>query len=306
MDQVPLLNNNLKSLIEEIVILNKMQKAFIQSSLGLLTLEEIENLNNYIDFLVAKENLSISFIAKAYNLIVQDTLREQIYFLRNKKYRYSTYAEVAGSVYLNDDYMTMYMYGLAITSFLWPQHCQMKRWFSERIPKNRNGKYLEIGPGHGYYFMDAQKKTSFEHFLGVDLSPTSIRLTKSILESGYFGKFSSYELQLIDFLSVDLKEKYDAVVMGEVLEHVENPVAFIKKINESSKQDAFIYITTVINAPAIDHIALFTNVEDLDKCVKEGGLKMKEYFLTASNNKLSVKENLKQLLPVNIAMVLQH
>ncbi|MEO5571600.1 MAG: class I SAM-dependent methyltransferase [Bacteroidia bacterium] len=306
MEQTILLNKNLKALLEEIVVLNKMQKSFIQSSLEALTPEEIENLNIYIDFLVTKESLEISYIAKCYDLIVKDTLREQIYFLRHKHYRYSTYEEVAGSVYLNDDYMTKYMYGLAITSFLWPQHCQMKRWFSDRIPKNRKGKYLEIGPGHGYYFMDAQKKTSFENFIGVDISPTSIRLTKSILESGFFGKFSNYELKLIDFLAVDLNEKYDAVVMGEVLEHVESPVAFIKKINKSSKQDAFIYVTTVINAPAIDHIALFTNVEDLDKCVNDGGLKLKEYFLTASNNKLSVEENLKKLLPVNIAMVLEH
>ena len=306
MEQALSLSKNLKSLIDEIVALNIMQKAFIQSCLESLTAEEIEHLNNYIDFLITKENLSVSFIAACYDLIVKDTLREQIYFLRHKRYRYSSYAEVAGSVYLNDDYMTKYMYGLAITSFLWPQHCQMKRWFSDRIPKDRKGKYLEIGPGHGYYFMDAQKKTSFESFTGVDISPTSIRLTKSILESGFFGKFSNYELKLIDFLAVDLQEKYDAVVMGEVLEHVENPVAFIKKINECSAGDAFIYITTVINAPAIDHIALFKNVEDLDTCVKDGGLKLKEYFLTASNNKLSVEENLKQLLPVNIAMVLQH
>lgn len=306
MEQIHSLNKNLKSLLEEVVALNKMQKSFIQSSLNALTQEEIANLNKYIDFLVTKENLDVSYIAKCYDLIVKDTLREQIYFLRNKRYRYSTYAEVSGSVYLNDDYMTKYMYGLAITSFLWSQHCQMKRWFSDRIPKNQKGDYLEIGPGHGYYFMDAQKKTAFENFTGVDISPTSIRMTQSILESGFFGRFSNYELNLMDFLSVALKKKYDAVIMGEVLEHVENPVAFIRKINESSKPDAFIYVTTVINAPAIDHIALFTNVEDLDRCVKEGGLKMKEYFLTASNNKLSVEENLRQLLPVNIAMVLEH
>jgi hypothetical protein len=57
-----------------------MQKLFIQCSFEPQASEVIENLNKYIDFLVTNENLEINYIAKCHDLIVKDTLHEQILF----------------------------------------------------------------------------------------------------------------------------------------------------------------------------------------------------------------------------------
>lgn len=294
------------ALMDEILVLNPLHKNFLDNAYSKLTESDKQSMETYLRFLIEVEKLEVKFIATAYDLIVKDTLREQMYFMRHKKYRYSTYDEVKGSVYLNDEYMTKYMFGLAITSFLWPQHQAIHKWFEKNMPLNKPGKYLEIGPGHGYYFMESLRKCAFDYYLGVDISPSSIRLTKSIISSGFFGNFDRYELLLTDFLAEGLNDKFDAVVMGEVLEHVENPAAFIAKIKQVSKPDAFIYITTVINAAAIDHIALFSNVDDLEKCINEGGLKVKDYLLTSSNPEMSTDEVIKAKLPANIALVLQH
>jgi 2-polyprenyl-3-methyl-5-hydroxy-6-metoxy-1,4-benzoquinol methylase len=294
------------ALFAEIARLNPRQEPFIQSSVALLNDEERESLCKYIDFLVTHEKLDLPYIASCYDTIVNDTLREQIYFTRHKKYRYSTYAEVAGSVYLNDDYMTRYMYGLAITGFLWPQHTQLKRWFLKQLPVDRTGNYLEIGPGHGYYFLAAQKLTAYSYFLGVDISPTSIRLTRSILDSGYSAGRRDYELRQANFLECDFDRQFDAVVMGEVLEHVEKPERFIERIRAVSRPGAFIYLTTAINAPAVDHIQLFSSVESVHDCVRAGGLNVKESFAISANPKLTLEDALKMLQPVNIAVVLEH
>ncbi len=299
------MSDTTRQLLDEVLRLNPMHKSFIGGSLRKLTNEERTGLDNYVEFLVGAEHLSVPYIASCYDLIVKDTFREQLYFMRNKRYRYSTYDEVKNSVYLNDTYMTRYMYGLAISAFLWPQHCEMKRWFSSRIPKERRGKYLEIGPGHGYYFMESIRKCAFDSYLGVDISPTSIRLTKSIIENELKGGAAKFELRQADFLSTDLNNEFAMIVMGEVLEHVENPSRFIAKIKEYAAPDAFIYVTTVINAAAIDHISLFTGVEDLENCIDEGGLRIREYLITSSNEAISVEDNLKEKLPVNIAMVLE-
>ena len=42
---------------------------------------------------------------------------------------------MAASVYHDRDYMDRYMYGLAITNFLWPNHVAMARFLRESLPK---------------------------------------------------------------------------------------------------------------------------------------------------------------------------
>src|SRR4030095_6992716 len=119
----------------------------------------------------------------------------------------------------------------------WPQHIAMKRWFLSRIPRDKHGHYLEVGPGHGYYFMAAQKKTSYDFFTVVDISPASVKMTKTILESGFFGTFKNYEITLGDFLSSELTKKFNAIIMAEVLEHVEEPEHFLQKVKRLSAAD---------------------------------------------------------------------
>ena len=135
------------------------------------------------------------------------------------------------------------------------------RFFKITIPKAKNGSYLEIGPGHGYFFYNALNFTAYTHFVGVDLSETSIQQTKSLAD----WKTPEKNIQLYqgDFFYSLLGEScFDAIIMGEMLEHVENPQDYLKKISLLAKQDAYIFITTCINAPAIDHIYQFKNLEE--------------------------------------------
>ena len=157
-----------------------------------------------------------------------DVIRETIYFKKHKHYRYSSFSEVANSVYYNDEYMSLYMHGLLITLFFWPNHLKLYRFFRQTLPKDKPGTYLEIGFGHGYFFMTALRDSAFTCFEGIDLSETSIRQTQSLIGNIQQGK--EVHLHCADFLNFDFKTKhYDAIVMGELLEHVENPEDFFKK-----------------------------------------------------------------------------
>ncbi len=300
---------NLKSdgpvqpLMREISRLNPMQTAFIESALRDLTADELQALESYLGF--CKEcGVETPYLAQCYDLIVRDTLREQVYFMRHKRYRYSTYAEVANSVYLNPEYMQKYMHGLALTSYFWPQHVALRRRFMKALPKERSGHYLEIGPGHGVYFMNAMRSSRFDSFEGVDISPKSIELTRKILTSGHFGRFENYNLLCQDFLTEKTsRDQYDAIVMGEVLEHVEQPEAFLRKISSLARPDAFIWITTVINAPAVDHLALFESDAALEKIVAQAGLSVREKLLIPYVGQ-TVANSLEKRLPMNIGLVL--
>jgi tRNA G46 methylase TrmB len=45
----------------------------------------------------------------------------------------------------------------------------------------RDSKYLEIGPGHGEYFVTAMQQTNFSEYVAVDISKTSVELTQNFI-----------------------------------------------------------------------------------------------------------------------------
>ena len=291
--------NTTDQLIELIGQSNKMQRKFLKESYNMIDGSSKEELNNYLTFCMSN-GLTLQYLADSYNLIVQDTLKEQVYFKKNGRYRYSTYQEVAGRVYLNPDYMSKYMYGLGITSYLWPQHIEYKSFYEKHFPFGKKGNYLEIGPGHGVFFKYALDKASFDEFVGVDISPTSLEMTKSILADKLD---SNIELIEADFLEFDSGDRYDAIVMGEVLEHVENPSDFMNKIYSLANDDCFIFITTCVNAPAIDHIQLFRYPSEIEQKFVEANLKIKESKYIPYGN-LTYEESMERKLPVNVAYIL--
>lgn len=293
----------LTELVTEIIGINPLQRSFIESSLKDVLDEEMADLGAYINYGLSQD-LSLNYLAQCYDLIVKDTLREQLYFQRHKRYRYSTFAEVARSVYFDDAYMRKYMHGLALTSYLWPNHREMHRYFARSIPKTQAGYYIEIGPGHGMYMMTAMRQSSYSLYEGIDLSPTSVDLTQALLGSGYFGLFKNYRVFEQDFLHNHLaKNHYRAVVMGEVLEHVEAPEEFLRRVYDITTGDAFIFITTPINAPAIDHIFLFDSFESIESIVVEAGLSIRDKLLVPYPGQ-TLQDSLSQALPVNAALIL--
>jgi len=300
---VTVAGDRIRQLTDAIVRINPLQRAFIAESLTDIRDDELRDLDAYIRF-AESAGVASGYLAESYDLIVKDTLREQMFFQRHGRYRYSTFDEVAGSVYFNEEYMRKYMHGLAITAYLWPNHRALHRYFVDTIPADDKGQYLEIGPGHGVFMMCAMRKTAYARFEGIDISPTSVEMTRTLLDSGFFGDFSNWQIVEQDFLASDMETGgYSAVVMGEVLEHVEDPGRFLRQINAVSRDDAFIFITTPINAPAIDHIYLFDSVGSIESLVVDAGLGVRDSLLVPYPG-LSVEESIAQKLPINVAMVL--
>jgi 2-polyprenyl-3-methyl-5-hydroxy-6-metoxy-1,4-benzoquinol methylase len=258
----------------------------------------------YLDFCTGK-GLTVPYLAECYLTIVEDTLEEQIYFMKHKEYRHKTLQEVADKVYFDPVYMNRYMYGLAITGFLWPNHLSIVRFFKETLPGDKQGAYLEVGPGHGHFMMTAMEVGSFDEFLGVDISATSIEQTRSIIDHFAPKNAEKVRLELRDFLAVDdLPDgSFDAIVMGEVLEHVEEPEKFLQRIAQLAKPDAHIYITTCINAPAIDHIYLWRTIESLEEMIRDNGLRIERHHYLPYTGK-SLAEAQQAELPINVAYVL--
>ncbi len=296
------MNHLLDEFVEKLIRAIPMQARSIDAALRELTPDELSGLQAYVLFCTS-EGVSVDDLVTAYQTITQDTLTEQIHFKRAGHYRHSTFAEVAETVYFNPAYMSRYMYGLALTLYLWPNHRQMARFFERSIQHRKGDRYLEIGPGHGVFFRTAIRKSSYRHYLGVDISPTSLELTRRLVaaETDLTGL---WDLQLADFLEQDdLQPGFDAVVMGEVLEHVETPLAFLTRIRELAKPGAFIFVTTAVNAPAVDHIFLFSSVDDVVALCRAASLEVVEIEAPPYMG-CTMEETVRLRLPINVALVL--
>jgi 2-polyprenyl-3-methyl-5-hydroxy-6-metoxy-1,4-benzoquinol methylase len=290
------------SLVDEITEQYPVHRAFLEQAIGTATPEEVDQLAGYLEFCLSK-GLTLDYLTESYLTILGDTLDEQLYFRDHGNYRHSTFAEVAESVYHDRDYMDRYMYGLAITNFVWPNHVAMARFLRETLPRDKAGRYLEVGPGHGFLLLSAIEIGSFDDFLGVDLSAASVEQTQTIVD--HFHPDAPARVELQDFLEADdlAPGSFDAIVMGEVLEHVEQPEVFLRRIAELAKDDAFIFITTCINAPAVDHIYLWRSTDELEEMIEASGLSIKEPLRLPYEGK-SLEESREQALPINVAYVL--
>lgn len=224
----------------------------------------------YFDFL-KKENKTLDYAVDCYLNMISDVNIETVEFVRTGKYTSSTFEEVNKRVYAKPETMEYYMHGLIMSQFLWKHHYEMYDYFVNELPayKDRIKSYLEVGAGHGLTLSKALEilnpGTSFSV---VDISETSIALAKNFVNDSRV----SYNLRnVFEFKN---EEKYDFITMGEVLEHVEDPLMLLKKLNEMLNDDGHVFFTTPTNAPAIDHISLFNNVDEIRDLVKAAGFEI--------------------------------
>jgi 2-polyprenyl-3-methyl-5-hydroxy-6-metoxy-1,4-benzoquinol methylase len=295
-------------LVEAIRRIDPLQGPFLDRSLGSLRPADFRMLERYIELCVAR-GYSLDDLAEAYRTICADMRKEQLYFARCGEYRHSRYQDVADSVYRDEDYMARYMHGLALTTFLWPSHLRMKDFFLAKLPCDRDGRYLEIGPGHGLFFLNAVQQSGYDYFEGIDISERSVELTSSILAAAEVDS-SRYRIHCGDFLARDFSgaegnepRPFDAIVMGEVLEHVERPGDFLKRIHQLAAPDSFVYVTTCVNAPAVDHIYLFRNPQEVASLASDAGFAVVDELLVP-HAELDLEETQRLALPINMALVL--
>ena len=156
------------------------------------------------------QKIDFNYAIKAYLKLCTDMMVSQKYFNKFKKYQIEDEKIAYKKVYDNIHEMKSYMIGVAISQFLWPTHYAMYSFFIEKIIKEnfKIKNYLEIGPGHGLFLLQAlknlNKSTKFEI---VDISKTSIQITKSIVESLIKNNKDKFIIILVLTLKCNKKNK---------------------------------------------------------------------------------------------------
>lgn len=103
-----------------------------------------------------------------------------------------------------------------------------RRHFSPHVPTNKQAKILEIGCGYGRYVKGLQDE-GYTQVQGVDISEEQIKYAQEQL-----GLDSVQRADALTYLE-ERNEKYDCVLIIDVLEHLEvdYSIALLRKVREA-------------------------------------------------------------------------
>ena len=210
--------------------------------------------------------------ARSYNRMCMDFLKEQIRFKKTGKYLISDSAVANEEVYSKPEVMRYYMIGLLLSYMFWPNHYAILRFLDGHLKGRTIKHYLEIAPGHGLFTTHAIRHSPGLEATLVDISPTSIEVSKSILEA--FGvDVRKLRFQQGDFLKVEHDTSgFDFISMGEVLEHVNEAGAFLARAAGLLLREGVMFMTTCANCPALDHVYHFRNIREIRALIASADL----------------------------------
>lgn len=213
---------------------------------------------------------------ESYRWLCEVFNEEQIYFVRYKKYRHSSFAEVNESVYSNKEFMRKYMEGLLVSQLFWQNHAKSYIFHSNFVDSLQPGyRYLEIGPGHGLYLATVAKQSACSLAEAWDVSAESLIQTESSIERLNVTRPVKLVQRDVQAGSKDqAAEQFDVIVICEVLEHLEQPGLVLENLRSFLAPGGKILINVPINSPAPDHIFQLESMNDVVALVETAGLKI--------------------------------
>lgn len=218
------------------------------------------------------KGIKVKQIAEDYLHMVIDMRNEMKYFQQEGEYSCKSEKEAYVNYYSNPDVMRYYMNALVISHILWSHHFKMIQFFRSLTSKYGefgNGReiILDVGAGHGLFSKTIiETMPNYKRIDVMDISDESLNMAHAFLGD-----------DRIEYIKQDIKTflpfyKYDIVIMGEILEHMDDPLAVLKHASTLLSKDGVIWITVPTNAPAIDHIYLFRNKMDVLRLIDDAGL----------------------------------
>lgn len=195
-------------------------------------------------------------------------------FDKTGRYEPKTYDQAAAEVYQNEQYMhTLYLPGIYLSHFLWRHHFMQHLYFLDQfVPKVKahgGTTYYDVGVGTGFYLREMLRRIPGLRGHGFDLSPSSLSYTDRMVTA--FGLRDRCTLNLQNILTDPPSPPASFLTNVEVLEHLEDPLAFLKGLNKLLAPGGLGMITAAVTAPNADHIYLYNSVDELVAQAMEAG-----------------------------------
>jgi len=211
------------------------------------------------------------FVA-GYRWMCEAFVAEDLHFRRTGRYRLSSFDDAYREVYSRADYMSNYLRGILLSQVLWANQATSFQFYVDRfLGRLKPGAdYLEIGPGHGLLVYFAARSSNVGSISGWDVSESSLAMTRHTLET--IGVERPFTLTLHNILEPpSVSRAFDAVVLSEVMEHLDRPEAAIDSILEALRPGGLAFFNVPVNSPAPDHIYYWGSPAEIEDLVRSRG-----------------------------------
>ena len=293
----------LEELVSEIEKKDKLHSKKINGNISYIKEHYPAQLNELLSLVKAyfyNLGLDSERVASDYLKMIKDMRTEGLYFYKHGKYRCDNQHIANEYVYSKPEVMTYYMNALLVSQVMWKHHFNIFMYFQDNLKKlfknHSKLSILDIGPGHGFFsFLVKKEFPDYEKIDIVDISDTSLEMTKEII--GFDGEKIKYTKK--DIFDYDDSNKYDFIVLGEVLEHLDEPKQILIKLSKLLKPGGLLWITTPTNSPALDHVYLFKTKEEVLLLISDSGLETVDscnYFAEDLDEHTALKNKITNLV----------
>ena len=140
--------------------------------------------------------------------------------------------------------------------------------------------FAEVGVGTGLYSRIILQDTPDISGAGFDISEHSKAFAENHLRA--FGLDARYTIRLEDVRENISGNEFPWLVCVEVLEHLEDPAAFLKTLRKMLAPGGRAFITAALNAADEDHIYLYTDTAQIVEQLTGAGFFVEQSFYNAA------------------------
>ncbi|WP_177176770.1 class I SAM-dependent methyltransferase [Faunimonas pinastri] len=232
-------------------------------------------------------------------------LPEEMHFRRTNAYRLTRFDDALEQVYSRKEFMTRYMNGLLVSDVIWLNHCRcMKHYADTFLPGLPEGaSLLEIGPGHGLLLCLAAERPGIGEITAWDVSEASLDASRHSLEVLEAKRTASFrQVDIFDRSQRRENDLFDAIVLSEVLEHLEDPAAALSALFDLTRPGGRVWINVPANSPAPDHLFLLRNADEATALVRNAGFEVVESVVYPMSG-VTLERAKREALTVNCVVV---
>lgn len=246
-----------------------------------------------------------SALAEGYVAFVTDVNRSQLKYEMKGSYQNKSYSDVFKAVYDNKEFMKYYHWGVYVTTFAWPHHLEIYRFFRERfllpyVVTTKANRMVDLGCGSGLWSLLTLERMNGMSVDAVDISETSSRFAAEMAACvGMSGRFRTHRADALSW-GEEKGGQFDAAISCFLLEHLETPDKLLNNLSRLLKPRAVAFVTGALTAAEVDHIKEFKRESELVEMAENAGFRVME-TMSASPKNYTITG---KYLPRSMAMIL--